>query len=203
MSKRFFPLEICTVIRETKDAVTICLDIPKDLQESFGFQAGQHLTVKAEIEGEEVRRNYSLSSAPHEDKICFTVKHVVNGRFSSYANGHLRAGMNLDVMPPIGKFTYPFSREHHSKYVAFAAGSGITPIMSLLKTGLTTESESSFVLFFGNKEKNDVIFLEELEGLKNRFIERISIHHIFSKQVQEFTFLNGRIDSSKCETSAR
>ena len=203
MAKRFYPIRIGSVQKETSDAITICLDVPKDLQEEFCFEAGQHLTIKAIVNDEEVRRNYSLCSAPHENKYCFTVKQVPRGRFSTYANELLTEGMSISVMPPDGSFIFPFKATNTNTYVAFAAGSGITPIISILKSALTTESHSTFILFFANKSQDQILFLEELAELKNRFMDRLAIYHFLSRRKQEFEIFNGRIDQKKCRQLAQ
>lgn len=203
MAKRFYPLRIRSVRKDTSDAITICLDVPEDLQQEFSFEAGQHLTIKALVDGEEVRRNYSLCSAPHENKHCFTVKQVPEGRFSTYANEMLHEGMSVSVMPPDGSFVFPFKASNTNTYVAFAAGSGITPTISILKSALTIEPHSKFILFFANKSKDQIIFLEELAGLKNRFMDRLAIYHFLSRREQEFEIFNGRIDQKKCRELAQ
>lgn len=203
MAKRFYPIRIRSLQKETSDAITICLDVPEDLRQEFSYKAGQHLTIKAQVDGEEVRRNYSLCSAPHENKHCFTVKQVPKGRFSTYANDLLQEGMSISVMPPEGSFIYPFKPTNMNSYVAFAAGSGITPIISILKSALTIEPHSTFILFFANKSRDQIIFLEELEGLKNRFMDRLAIYHFFSRRNQEFEIFNGRIDQQRCRDLAQ
>ena len=152
MSVKFYPLPVKKVIRETDDCVSIVFDVPNTLKEIFMYQQGQHLTIKANINGEEVRRNYSLCSCPMEEEWRVAVKKIPTGIFSSYANDCLKQGDVLDVMPPMGHFYTTLNKDAKKKYLAFAAGSGITPIISIIKTTLLTEPNSCFTLFYGNSK---------------------------------------------------
>jgi ring-1,2-phenylacetyl-CoA epoxidase subunit PaaE len=157
------------------------------------------LTLKAEIAGEELRRNYSLCVAPQDDMVMVTVKRIAGGVFSNWANDNLRSGAAVEVMPPHGSFTWEFEPGAANHYVGFAGGSGITPVMSLLKTALLTEPESRFTLIYGNRDSNSIIFLEPLAQLKNRFMDRLQVHHFLAEEAEEFELFNGMLDRSKCD----
>ncbi|HEY5722041.1 MAG TPA: ferredoxin--NADP reductase [Allosphingosinicella sp.] len=199
MSVGFHSLTVAQTVPETADAMSIRFDVPAELRETFRFKPGQHLTLRAEIGGEEVRRNYSLCVAPQDGEVKVTVKRIAGGIFSNWANEHLKAGDRIDVMPPHGSFTWDFGPGARNHYVGFAGGSGITPVISLLKTALTTEPESRFTLFYGNRDSQSVIFLEELARLKNRFMGRLEIHHFLAEESEDIELFNGMLDRSKCE----
>ena len=164
MSK-FYPLKIKEIIRETSQAVSLSFEIPENLKEEFNFSAGQYITIRTQADGEELRRAYSLCSAPNSGEFKVTVKEVKDGRFSVIANNKLVAGDVLDVHPPEGKFTFnPGSQAKN--YAAFAAGSGITPVLSIIKSVLSEEPQSKFVLTYGNKSVDDTIFFKELLELQ-------------------------------------
>ncbi|MFN3944932.1 MAG: 2Fe-2S iron-sulfur cluster-binding protein [Allosphingosinicella sp.] len=198
MSASFHSLTVADVISETADAKSIRFDVPPDLAETFRFKPGQHLTLRAEIGGEEVRRNYSLCVAPQDGVVKVTVKRIAGGLFSNWANDNLKPGDRLDVMPPHGSFTWDFDRQAANHYVGFAGGSGITPVMSLLRTALVTEPRSRFTLFYGNRDSQSVIFLEELARLKNRHMERLQVHHFLSDELEDIELFNGMLDQAKC-----
>ena len=197
MSK-FHSLRIQDVVRETPDCVTLAIEVPPSLHESFEFRAGQYLTFRAMIDGQDVRRSYSICSSPSEHVWRVAIKAVPGGLFSNYANQTLKAGDLLEVMPPMGSFTIKADSAAPHHYVAFASGSGITPILSMIKDVLEREADSSFTLFYGNKNVTSVIFKEELEGLKNTYLNRFSIFYIFSRETQEIDLFNGRLDGAKC-----
>ena len=197
MSAGFHPLKIAEVRREIDDAVSLCFDLPPELAEAFRFAPGQHLTLRAEIDGEEVRRNYSLCVAPHDNELRVAVKQIAGGQFSTWANAHLAVGHVIDVMPPHGSFTHAFDPDARRTYVGFAGGSGITPVLSLLKTALTVEPGSEFVLLYGNRSSGSIMFLEELAQLKNRFMGRLQIYHFLEEEEEEIALFNGRLDSAK------
>ncbi|HEX8309385.1 MAG TPA: 2Fe-2S iron-sulfur cluster-binding protein [Allosphingosinicella sp.] len=198
MSVNFHSLAIAEIIDETAEARSIRFEVPPELREAFRFRPGQHLTLRAEIGGEEVRRNYSLCVAPQEGELKVTVKRIAGGLFSNWANDTLRAGDRIDVMEPHGSFTWNFEPRLANRYAAFAGGSGITPVMSLLKTALIEEPASRFTLFYGNRDSQSVIFLEELARLKNRFMERLEIHHFLAEEAEDIDLFNGMLDRSKC-----
>ncbi|WP_114953736.1 1,2-phenylacetyl-CoA epoxidase subunit PaaE [Sphingosinicella terrae] len=199
MSVSFHNLAIAEIVPETAEAVSIRFAVPEALRETFGFRPGQHLTLKAEIGGEEVRRNYSLCVAPQDGEVKVTVKRIAGGLFSNWANDNLAAGDRLDVMPPHGSFTWDFAPRAANHYVAFAGGSGITPIMSLLRTGLATEPGSRFTLFYGNRDSQSVIFLDALAQLKNRYMDRLEIHHFLAEEAGDIDLFNGMLDRGKCD----
>ncbi|HKR23866.1 MAG TPA: 1,2-phenylacetyl-CoA epoxidase subunit PaaE [Allosphingosinicella sp.] len=199
MSVGFHTLKIAEIVPETAEAHSIRFDVPEELRETFKFRPGQHLTLKAEIGGEEIRRNYSLCVAPQDGQVTVTVKRIAGGLFSNWANDNFRPGMPVEVMAPHGSFTWEFAPGAANHYVGFAGGSGITPVMSLLKTALLTEPESRFTLFYGNRDSQSIIFLETLAGLKNRFMDRLQVHHFLAEEAEEFDLFNGMLDRPKCD----
>ena len=195
----FVPLQVRDVKKETDDCVSISFEVSVDQKEIFVFKQGQYLPIRAIINGEEVRRSYSICSSPFDNELRIAVKYVEGGVFSNFANTLLKKGDFLDVMPPIGKFFTELDEKHIKNYVAIAAGSGITPIISIIKTTLLTEPNSQFLLVFGNKNRQSIIFKEEIEALKNRFINRFSVIHILSREKTDSAINFGRIDEAKCK----
>jgi ring-1,2-phenylacetyl-CoA epoxidase subunit PaaE len=193
----FHKVKIKKVIRETHDCVSVALDMPEDLKALFKYNHGQYLTFKKEINGEEVRRSYSICSSPLDNEWQVAIKKVPEGRFSSFANELLKEGEEIEVMPPMGKFYTELNPEHKKLYVAFAAGSGITPVLSIIKTILRVEPQSQVYLIYGNKGRNSIIFKEEIEGLKNKYLDRMSVYHILSREQGESELFFGRIDREK------
>lgn len=200
MSNAFHSLTIAELRREIADAVSISLTVPPPLASQFRFAPGQHLTLRAQIGGEDVRRNYSICSAPHEGELRVAIKAVPGGLFSGWANRDLAAGQQIEVMPPHGSFTWPFDPARKAHYLGFAGGSGITPVLSLLKTALTCEPESRFTLLYGNRSTASIMFLEDLAALKNRFLARLQIVHVLEDEEGDFDLLNGRLDADKIGT---
>ena len=198
MSSHFHSLTITDLRRETADAVSVRLGVPDELKSAFRYKAGQHLTLRATVAGEELRRNYSICAAPQEGELRIAIKRITDGRFSSWANSALEIGQTIEVMTPAGSFTWGFSPKAANHYVAFAGGSGITPILSLLKTALTEEPNSSFTLFYGNRDAGSIIFLEELARLKDSFLSRLRVHHVLELEQDEIDLFNGRLDQEKC-----
>ena len=198
MASHFSKLRVEDVRRETADCVSVAFAIPDHLKEEFRFIQGQNITIKTRIGEEEIRRSYSICSSPFEKELRIAVKKVPGGLFSTYANDQLHTGDELEVLPPTGKFYTPLDPARSKHYVAFAAGSGITPILSLIKTILTTEPESHFTLVYGNRHRPSIIFREELEALKNRYMRRLAIHHILSREKMDIALHQGRIDAVKC-----
>jgi ring-1,2-phenylacetyl-CoA epoxidase subunit PaaE len=194
----FHLLKVEKVERETDDCVSITFAVPADLKNTFQFKQGQSLTIRKELNGEEVRRTYSICSSPFDHVLKVAVKRQEGGIFSTYANEQLRAGDYLEVMPPIGNFYTNLDPLQKKNYVAFVAGSGITPVLSIIKTTLVTEPQSTFTLVYGNRTKTNIIFKEELEGLKDKFISRFCIYHILSREKTEAEINYGRIDRAKC-----
>lgn len=197
MSTGFHSLAITDVRRETEDAISVRFAVPPPLVETFHFLPGQHLTLRAQIDGEDLRRSYSICSGPDETGMRVAIKRIGGGRFSNWANDTLIAGSQLDVMAPAGAFTWAFDPASAARYALFASGSGITPIVSLIKAGLAAEPQSHFVLFYGNRETGSILFLEELAQLKNRYMDRFEAHYFLSREEDELAFLNGRIDRAK------
>jgi ring-1,2-phenylacetyl-CoA epoxidase subunit PaaE len=193
----FHSLTVKKIQKETEDCVSITFDVPADLQEKFKFVQGQSLTLKKVLKGNEIRRTYSICTAPFEKELKVAVKKVSGGIFSTYANDSMKEGESLEVMPPIGKFYTPLNPSQKKKYVAFAAGSGITPVLSIIKATLNTEPNSEFTLVFGNRSKNTIIFKEEIEALKDRFLNRFRVYHILSREQTDSPLNNGRIDPDK------
>lgn len=199
MSIDFHKLRVAEVKRETPDAVSVRLELPDELRETFQFRAGQHLTFRREIGGEEVRRNYSLCVSPSEGVLKIGVKQIAGGAFSSWVNRDLKAGDELEVMAPHGSFCWNFDTAARNEYVAFAGGSGITPILSLMKTALALEPHSRFTLFYGNRNSFGVMFLEEIAALKDRYLDRLSVFHFLEEEEEEIELFNGRLDQAKAE----
>lgn len=197
MSLDFHPLRVLEVSPLTDDAVTVTFDVPPELAETFRYLPGQHMTLRALIDGRDVRRSYSICSNANEGKLRVGIKRLSGGAFSTYATSVLAAGDVIDVMPPVGEFSIvpdPTTARHR---VAIAAGSGITPVLSLISTTLESELRSSWTLLFGNRTANTVMFLEELEGLKDRFPDRFQMFHLLSREGADLPLLAGRIDDEK------
>lgn len=199
----FHPLKIADIRRETADCISVALEIPVDLQEQFQFKAGQYLNFRTFLDGQELRRSYSICCSPLETECRIAIKKVAGGLFSTFANEVLQIGDTLEVMPPTGRFGQQIEGQDGQLYVAFAAGSGITPILSLLKTVLATQSHSRFVLLYGNQNRQSILFKSELEALKNRYMGRLSVYHILSRETGDVSWLNGRIDAEKCKVLAQ
>lgn len=199
---RYEQLTIKEVIRETPDAVSLVFDVPEHLKEPFQFTPGQYLTLRTEIDGQDVRRSYSICSAPHEGLLKVGVKKVPNGLFSTLANDVLKAGDTLEVMHPIGKFVLHVQPEKAKTYVCFAAGSGITPILSMMKSVLHNEPNSQFVLFYGNRQTGSIIYRDEIDGLKNLHPTRLSVFHVMSGEDLGSELFSGRIDKNRVERFA-
>jgi ring-1,2-phenylacetyl-CoA epoxidase subunit PaaE len=198
MSAHFHALRVAEVVPETAEANSIRFELPPELREAFRFKAGQHLTLKAAVDGEELRRTYSLCTAPSDGELMVTVKRVAGGRFSNWIGDNVRAGDTLDVMPPNGSFTCDFRPDHIGRYVAFAGGSGITPIMSLIRTALSVEPDSRFTLFYGNRDSTSVIFLDALAELKDRYMDRLELFHFLAEEEQDIDLFNGMLDRPTC-----
>lgn len=199
MNPTFHKLEVADIRRETEDAVSFTLAVPDELKEKFKYQPGQYLTFKMDFDGEELRRSYSICSGIKDDELRVAVKEVPNGRFSTFANRKLKVGDMLDVMTPIGNFTTEVDANTDKSYVFFAAGSGITPVLSLVKTILTTAPKCDVTLFYGNKGIDSVIFHEELEALKNEHMNNFRLMHIFSRESIGNKLQKGRLDHEKIE----
>jgi ring-1,2-phenylacetyl-CoA epoxidase subunit PaaE len=197
MSIHFHRLRIKKIIKETDQCVSVEFEIPENLSDTFQFRQGQSLTMRTILNGEEVRRTYSLCSSPLDNKWKVAIKKVDGGLFSSFANETLKAGDELEVMEPVGKFYTPLNSANKKNYLALAAGSGITPVISIIKTTLRTEPHSTFTLVYGNRSRSSIIFFEELEGLKNKFIDRFNLINILSRERTDSSINFGRIDIGK------
>jgi ring-1,2-phenylacetyl-CoA epoxidase subunit PaaE len=198
MSIQFHSLKVASVHRETPDSVSICFEVPDQLKEVYQFRQGQNVAIRMQLEGQEIRRNYSICASPREAKLRIGVKQIKGGQFSTYANTKLKAGDVLDVMPPVGNFYTELNPKQQRIYVAFAAGSGITPVLSLIKTTLEEEPLSQFLLVYGNRNRAHIMFREELEELKNQYLQRFQLIHVLSREKTDTALHDGRIDADKC-----
>ncbi|MFT3979354.1 MAG: phenylacetate-CoA oxygenase/reductase subunit PaaK [Ferruginibacter sp.] len=195
MAVHFHPLTIRRIKKETPDCVSISFEIPAAIAHEFLYKEGQNITVKTVVDGNEIRRSYSLCTAPHENEIKVAVKAVEGGLFSSFAQ-QLKKGDVLEILPPVGKFNAKLS-DTKSNYLAIAAGSGITPVISIIKHTLQAQPQSSFTLIYGNKSRGSIIFFEELEAIKNKFMERFSFINILSREKTDAAINYGRINKEK------
>jgi ring-1,2-phenylacetyl-CoA epoxidase subunit PaaE len=195
---RFHSLTVAKVKHETRDAVVVTFDVPPDLQDTFTYRQGQHLTLRAAIDGQEVRRSYSICSAAQDRQLRVAIKRVGGGQFSTWANEHIKPGVVLDVMAPEGRFNLPLDPASRRHYLAFAAGSGITPILSIVKTTLLAEPHSRFTILYGNRASSSVIFRDELAELKDVYMERLNLVYVMSREQQDIELFNGRITQDKC-----
>jgi ring-1,2-phenylacetyl-CoA epoxidase subunit PaaE len=197
MSK-FHALKVSKVERETRDAIVVTFAVPPELKETFRFSQGQHLTLRAAIGGDDVRRSYSICSAVQDNVLRVAIKRAAGGAFSTWANDTLTPGATVDAMPPMGHFNTPLSPAHRKRYLAFAAGSGITPLLSIIKTTLLAEPHSRFTLFYGNRASSTVIFKNELSDLKDSYLDRFNLIYVMSREQQDIELFNGRITGEKC-----
>lgn len=189
----FYTLKIKNIIRETANAVSIIFDVPSSIMDEFSFTAGQYITLKTTLNGEDIRRAYSLCSSPKSNEIKVAVKAVENGKFSVFATSKLKAGDSIEVSKPEGKFL--LQPQANKNYIGFVAGSGITPVLSMIKSVLENENTSTFTLIYGNKSIADTIFYSELNTLKESYSKRFNLHFVFSKE-QQNDALFGRIDKT-------
>ena len=196
---QFYNLKIKEIYKETDDCSVLTIDVPNALKNEFSFHQGQHLTLKADINGEDVRRSYSLCSSPVEDKWQVAVKQILGGKFSTYVNESLDAGQNIEVMAPSGTFGVDIVEVASKNYLFFAAGSGITPIISMIKTHLKREPNSTCKLFYVNKTAKSIIFKEELEQLRNTYFGRLEIYYFLTQEKRDIELFNGRFDDEKMD----
>ena len=199
MAVHFHPLTVKQVKKETPDCISLCFDVPQNLQREFLFREGQNITIRKIINGEELRRSYSICSAPHEQVLKVAIKKVEGGQFSTFANNELKAGDILEVLPPTGKFNARLQENKPGDYLAIAAGSGITPVISIIKHTLEKESGSTFTLLYNNRSRGSIIFFEELEALKNRYMNRFNLINILSRELMDAPLLHGRINEHKLQ----
>ena len=199
MSVHFHALRVAEIVPETAEAYSIRFEIPPELRDEFAFKAGQHLTLRATIDGEEVRRNYSLCTAPVEGDWMVTVKRIGGGLFSNWVGDQLKPGDTVEVMVPHGSFTTEFDAANKRHLIGIAGGSGITPVMSLVRTLLYEEQESQFTLLYGNRDSSSVIFLEGLAALKDKYLGRLGIYHFLDQEEQDIDLFNGMLDRARLE----
>jgi len=203
LTPRFHRLTVNDLRRETRDAVSLTFAIPRELQDDYRFSPGQYLTLRTTMDGEEVRRSYSICSGPDDGELRIAVKKVDGGAFSSWAADELKSGDEIDVMTPTGRFGIAPAPEAARIHVGFAAGSGITPVLSIIKGVLRREPNSRFFLFYGNRSPDGMLFREALEQLKDRFMERLSVFHVISGEEQDIPILYGRLDGEKVRVLLR
>ncbi len=196
----FYSLKVSNLTRTTPECTVVSLDVPEELSGKFTFKAGQYLTLKADIKGEEVRRSYSLCSCPDDQQWKVGVKEIPGGKFSGYVNNDLKIGDELMVAPPDGRFCISEESSSPKNYLAIAAGSGITPIISIISTILRREPESTLTLFYVNQTVSSIILKEELEALKNNFIDRLEVFHFLTREERDAPLFNGRLDQEKLNT---
>jgi ring-1,2-phenylacetyl-CoA epoxidase subunit PaaE len=196
-SPRFHQLTVRDIRRETPEAVSIAFEVPEVLRADYRFTEGQYLTLRTTLDGEEVRRSYSLCAGVHDEELRVAVKEVPGGAFSTFANQLLQPGAVLDVMTPMGRFGAASAERRGGHAVFFAAGSGITPILSIIRTRLEDDLSMRLTLFYGNRNMASILFREQLDDLKDRYLGRLSIHHILSRETQDIDLLNGRLDPVK------
>jgi ring-1,2-phenylacetyl-CoA epoxidase subunit PaaE len=195
----FYTLKIKEIRSETADCVSVLLEMPAELKTVFQFKSGQYVTFRTRLNGQEIRRSYSICSSPLENEMRVAIKKVPFGLFSTFANERLKVGDLIETMPPAGKFTVHPIEKQAKKYLAIATGSGITPILSILKTVLKAEPKSQFTLIYGNQKRSSIIFKEAIDGLKNKYMSRLSVYHILSQEVTDAKILSGRIDEEKLD----
>jgi ring-1,2-phenylacetyl-CoA epoxidase subunit PaaE len=196
---QFYDLHVKDIYKETSDCSVVTFDVPEDLYSDFDFQQGQHLTLKATIDGQEARRSYSLCSSPVEKAWKVAVKQIPGGLFSTFVNETLKKGDPMEVMAPSGKFGVPIDADRKKEYVVFAAGSGITPILSIIKTHLALEPNATFKLFYLNRTVKSIIFKEEIEQLRNQYFGRLEIFYFLTREQRDIELFNGRFTSEKLQ----
>jgi ring-1,2-phenylacetyl-CoA epoxidase subunit PaaE len=199
MAVHFHALTVNKVMKETPDCISVCFNVPDNLRQVFAYREGQNITIRKVINGQELRRSYSICAAPHEETLKVAIKKVEGGQFSSYANDELKAGDVLDVLPPTGKFNARLQENKAGDYLGIAAGSGITPVISIIKHTLEKEAGSSFTLLYNNRSRGSIIFFEELEALKNKYMNRFNLINILSREIMDAPLLHGRINEHKLQ----
>lgn len=197
MAQQFYKLQVKDVEKTTSDCTLVRFDVPDTLQEAFHFHQGQHLTLRTTLNGEDVRRSYSLCSSPLDKEWKVAVKKIEGGVFSGFVNDNLQAGDELEVMNPHGNFFVEPRPDAETHYVAFAAGSGITPIYSILKTHLALEKKAQFSLFYTNQNVHSIILKEEIEAIKNQYLDRFSPYFFLTQEDRDVSLFNGRMDEEK------
>ena len=197
MDTRFYPLRVRAVEPDTDEAMIVSFDVPDDLADRFAFTQGQYLNLRATIGGAEVRRSYSVCAGVDDAVLRIGVRKVRGGVFSNWIAEHLHAGDTIDIMPPQGRFYVPVDAASKRHYLAIAGGSGITPVLSIMKTVLAREPASRFTLIYGNRSQKSTMFKEEIEDLKNRFVPRLEIHHVFSEENAQSPLHHGLLDRDR------
>lgn len=197
MSTEFFPLTLSKVERLTKDAVALSFDVPAALSEQFRYIQGQHLTLKADIDGQDIRRSYSICSGVNEQSLQVGIKAIDDGVFSNYANSELKAGMSLEVMPPQGHFYTELNSDNQKHYLFIAVGSGITPNLSHIRSILANEPKATVTLLYGNKSTPLMMFRETLNFIKNQYLSRFQQINLFTREENDAPLFNGRISAQK------
>lgn len=201
MASRFHDLTVSAISRQTPDSVAVSLAVPPDLRNDFVFRPGQYLTLAAEIDGNEMRRSYSICSAPGDPHLTVGVKRIDDGRFSRFVNEKIAVGDTIRVMPPQGRFTSLAGPRHD--YILIAAGSGITPMLSIARSVLGHEPESTITLIYGNRSTDTIMFREDLDDLKDRYLARFSLVHVLSREAHDIDLLHGRITGERMAELAR
>src|SRR6218665_1905354 len=197
MSVIFHPLRVRAIEPDTAEAVIVSFDVPPELREVFGFTQGQYLTLRTDIGGQDLRRSYSICAGVDDAELRVGVRKVNGGVFSNWINAQLQVGDTLQVMAPQGRFFVPIQAAAQRHYLGIAGGSGITPILSIMKTVLAREPRSRFTLIYGNRSLQSTMFREELQDLKNRYLARLALHHVFSAEQTDLPLNMGRIDHGK------
>lgn len=200
---KFHPLKVKARDDIAEDAVRVTFEVPEALRESYRFHAGQHVAVRLPTGDGDVRRTYSIACPADSTDLCIGVRVQPGGQVSSFLAGRLTVGKSLDVLTPSGNFHTRVEPQHAKRYVAFAAGSGITPVLSIASTVLAVESKSRFMLFYGNRTTSSTMFVDEILALKNRFPARFSVHFVMSREPQEVELFNGRLDGARAREFAR
>lgn len=198
MALHFHTLRVKDIRQETADCVSVSFVVPEQLKKEFEFTHGQSLTLRKYFHNEEIRRSYSICSSPLDNELRVAIKKAYNGIFSTFANTELKPGDEIEVMPPSGNFFTRLDPGNARNYVAFAAGSGITPVISIIKTTLALEPKSTFTLVYGNRTHASIIFKEELGALKDKYLNRFSLYHVLSRERMEADINYGRINEEKC-----
>ncbi|MGV1759776.1 1,2-phenylacetyl-CoA epoxidase subunit PaaE [Rhizobium sp. A22-96] len=195
---RFHPLTVTDVRRETRDAVVVTLQPSEEDRAVFDFTQGQYLTFRRQFEDEELRRSYSICAGKDEGVLKVGIKRVDGGCFSTWVNENLKAGDTLEAMPPMGAFFAPIEPDVGKHYLGFAGGSGITPVLSIIKTVLAREPRSYFTLVYANRQSSSIMFREELDDLKSLYLGRLSVIHVLESEAQDIDLFTGRVDGEKC-----
>jgi ring-1,2-phenylacetyl-CoA epoxidase subunit PaaE len=195
--RQFHSLRVQSIEQETVDSIRIALQVPEDLREEYAFLPGQHLPIQLSVNGKNIRRTYSICSLPGEQPLVIGVRVQPGGVFSEFLANELASGDEVDVMPPFGQFHVSLEPDSKKTYLAFTAGSGITPVISIIRATLEGEPNAKFVLFYGNRRQSTTMFIDDLYALKNRFPERLQLYFLFSQEEQEFDIFSGRLDDAK------